>query len=318
MSAASGDLPVGDNWAFEPKWDGMRVIVAVHDGVVSAVSRTGKDALVSFPELMTIAEIHDNAVFDAELVAFGAPGAGAHSFGRLQRRFGVTRPLDVAIRSAEVPVVVVIFDLLMLDGHEVWRLPFSARRSALEQLMPEDSASWRLSPSTVGDGEAVLVAARAEGLEGVIAKRTDRAYEPGRRSDSWRKIKIRHAQEFVVCGWIPGTGRRGDTIGSLVLGCHRDGVLSWVGNVGTGFTDADLRRWRDDLGAAEVETDPFLGSAPSPSTLPPMPLRTARWVTPVHVVQVAYAEWTSDGHLRQPSLLGRRPDVQPDDVRCTE
>ena len=109
-----------------------------------------------------------------------------------------------------------------------------------------------------------------------MAKRLARAYEPGRRSDTWRKIKIRHAQEFVVCGWIPGTGRRGDTVGSLVLGCHRDGVLTWVGNVGTGLTDADLRHWRDDLGAAEVETDPFAGSATSPSERRPMALRTAR------------------------------------------
>ncbi len=315
MSSVSGELPSGDNWVFEPKWDGMRVIVAVTDGVASAVSRTGKDALISFPELLAIAEIHDNVTFDAELVAFddsdGSGVDGSHSFGRLQQRFGVTWPLDVAARAAQIPVVVVIFDLLMLDGHEIWRLPFAARRAALEDLIPDDSDSWMLSPSLVGDGETQLVEARAAGMEGIMAKRLDRAYEPGRRSDAWRKIKIRHAQEFVVCGWLPGTGSREDTIGSLVLGCHRDSVLTWVGNVGTGFTDADLRQWRDDLLASEVDEPAF-------SSTVQVALRTARWVSPEHVVQVAYAEWTSDGHLRQPSLLGRRLDVQPADVTCTE
>ncbi len=322
MSSASGGVPADDHWAFEPKWDGMRVIVAVTDGVVSAVSRTGKDAMISFPELLHAAEIHDNVTLDGELVAFDDNDGGdgddnsggigwAHSFGRLQQRFGLTRPLDVSARAAQVPVVFVIFDLLTLDGHEVWRLPFSARRAALEQLMPDDSDSWMLSPSTIGDGAAQLATARADGLEGIMAKRLDRAYEPGRRSDAWRKIKIRHAQEFVVCGWLPGTGRRGDTVGSLVLGCHRDGELTWVGNVGTGFTDADLRQWRDDLRESEIDESAFTSKLP-------LVLRAARWVTPEHVVQVAYAEWTGDGHLRQPSCLGRRPDVLPADVRCTE
>ena len=312
MSAVTGELPRDDAaWQFEPKWDGMRVVVRLDHGTVQASSRTDRDVTVEFPELAELATVADRAVLDGEVVAMGADGRT--SFGRLQQRFGLTDPAQVEARRRAVPAFYVVFDLLHLDGEDVWRLPLVERRTRLEELV-DQGPTWRITPAGQGHGEAWLAAARAQRLEGIMAKRLDAPYQPGRRSSSWRKVKLRHEQEFVVCGWTPGTGSRDrpDALGSLVLGCHGADGLRWVGNVGTGLRQADLRWWRAELEAAEVDAPPFAGWVAHPA------LRAARWSEPRHVVQVAYAEWTAEGRLRQPSLLGRRPDVDPAAVRCEE
>ena len=310
MSAVSGELPPDDGrWAFEPKWDGMRVAIRLDHGEVTARSRTDKDVLVAFPELLALAEIADDAVLDGELVA--PDESGHESFGRLQRRFGVGDPRRAERLAVEVPVRCVLFDLLELDGLEAWRLPFEQRRALLVGLV-EPGSTWMVTPSQVGGGAELLEAAREHGREGIMAKRLDAPYRPGRRSDSWRKVKIRHAQEFAVCGWTLGEGHRSSGVGSLVLGCHGEDGWRWVGNVGTGLTSADSDRWRAELEAAEVDHPPFEVARSQRA------LRTARWVEPSVVVQVAYAEWTGDGRLRQPSLLGRRPDIDAAAVRCEE
>ena len=312
MSATTGELPSDDErWFFEPKWDGMRAVVQIDHGVVRGWSRTDREVTREFPELQGLAELAGTAVLDGEIVAMGEDGRT--SFGRLQRRFGVTDPIQVEARARSVPAFYVVFDVLHLDGEDRWGLPQSARRELLEELVHE-GPTWRITPSGRGHGQAWMDAARAQRLEGVMAKRADAAYQPGRRSDVWRKVKIRHEQEFVVCGWTPGTGARDrpDAIGSLVLGCHGPEGLRWVGNVGTGFDRAALRWWRTELEATAAEAAPFAETVAHPA------LRLARWVRPAHVVQVAYAEWTSDLRLRQPSLLGRRIDVDPAAVRCEE
>ena len=310
MSAVSGDLPEhDDDWMFEPKWDGMRVIVEIDHGQVRARSRTGRDVTLEFPELAALGSVAPSAVLDTEVVALDEHGRS--SFQTLQPRLGVASPVEAAARAHAVPVTTVVFDLLHLDGLDAWRLPFSQRRELLEALI-EDGPTWRRTPSGRGGGRLWLDAAQEHGLEGIMAKRADRPYEPGRRSQSWRKVKLRHAQEFVVCGWTPGTGRRDGGVGALVLGCHDGGPLRWTGNVGTGLSDAELDRWYEQLTAAEVPVSPF---ADPPSH---RALRAARWSTPRHVVQVAYTEWTTDRRLRHPALLGRREDVDPDHVRCEE
>lgn len=312
MSATTGDLPADDEgWFFEPKWDGMRAIVQLDHGQVRAWSRTDREVTAEFPELAGLAQLADRAVLDGEIVAMGDDGRT--SFGRLQRRFGVTDPVQVAVRARSVPAFYVVFDVLHLDGEDRISLPQLERRELLEALVP-DGPTWRTTPSGRGHGQAWLEAAREQRLEGVMAKRADAPYQPGRRSDAWRKVKIRHEQEFLVCGWTPGTGARDrpDAIGSLVLGCHGSDGLRWVGNVGTGFDQAALRWWRAEVDATPADVAPFAEPVAHPA------LRQARWVHPRHVVQVAYAEWTADGRLRQPSLLGRRPDVDPSEVRCEE
>ncbi len=309
MTAVSGDVPADDDrWAFEPKWDGMRAIVEVAGGVVRARSRTDKDLGPSFPELAGVADLCDDAVFDGEIVAFD--DSGRPSFGRLQQRLGLVGD-RVTARSAEVAVVYVIFDLLRFGDLDVAPLPYEQRRSLLEQLV-EPGPTCQLSPSHRGDGAAWLESAREQRLEGLVAKRLGSTYQPGRRSQDWRKIKIRHAQEFAVCGWTPGTGRRSAVLGALVLGCHDGVTLRWAGNVGTGFTDADLAWWRAEVDDSASDRCPF---DPVPSHLA---LREARWVIPREVVQVAFGEWTGDHRLRHPVLLGRRPDVDVGQVRCDE
>lgn len=311
MAAEVGELPPDDGrWAFEPKWDGMRALVELDGGEVRVRARSGRDVTVEFPELASLASLADVAVLDGEIVALDE--TGRPSFARLQPRFGVSDPTVAAARARAVPVSYVAFDLLHLGGHDAWQLPYRDRRALLEQLV-HPTASLLLSPSGEGDGEHWLDAARATGLEGIMAKRVDRPYEPGRRSGAWRKVKIRHVQEFAVCGWTEGQGRRAGAVGALVLGCHDGDGWRWVGNAGSGLSDADLRHWTDELGAARTATSPF-GEA----TRSHRALREATWVVPAHVVQVAFTEWTTDGRLRQPSIVGRRLDVNVDEVRCID
>lgn len=313
MSAVTGELPTDDdNWMFEPKWDGMRAVVRIEeDRTVQALSRTDRDVTVEFPEVTELARAVTGVVLDGEIVAMGEDGRT--SFARLQRRFGLTEPAQVAARARTVPAFFVVFDVLYAEGQQVVQLPQEERRELLLNLV-EEGPSWRVTPAGRGHGAAWLEAARSQRLEGIMAKRLGAPYLPGRRSDAWRKVKLRHEQEFLVCGWTPGTGGRDrpDAVGALVLGCHGPDGLRWVGNVGTGFTQAELRWWRAELDSSAVPDSPFAAAPKHPA------LRGARWARPSHVVQVAYTEWTPEGRLRQPSLLGRREDVDPAEVRCEE
>ena len=176
-------------------------------------------------------------------------------------------------------------------------------------------AGWFVAGAQA-DGEALLAAVDAQGLEGVVAKRRDSRYEPGRRSPAWVKVKVRRHQELVVAGWLPGTGAREATFGSLLVGYHDPpaeagraaGPLRYAGRVGTGFRDVLLRSLRARLDADAVAECPFDPEPPREVT------RVARWVRPSMVVEVAHAEWTADGVLRHPSYLGERIDKAPDEV----
>lgn len=311
MSAVVGDLPPEDGrWAFEPKWDGMRAVVELDGGTVTVRGRSGRDVTVEFPELGALGSIAGAAVLDGEIVALD--DTGRPSFARLQQRFGIADPARASAAARVVPVQFVVFDLLHLDGHDAWQLPYRDRRRLLEQLV-HPAPPLLLSPSGESAGEQWLHAAREQGIEGVMAKRVDRPYEPGRRSSTWRKVKLRHEQEFAVCGATPGQGRRTGLPGALVLGCRGEDGWRWVGNAGTGLRDADLRWWADTLSPARTERSVF-----DDATTAHRALRDAWWVEPEHVVQVAFAEWTRDGRLRQPSILGRRLDVDAADVRCID
>jgi bifunctional non-homologous end joining protein LigD len=310
MKAVAGDLPPdGTGWWYEVKWDGMRVLADVRDGVVVLRSARGADVTDSYPEVEALADALDghDALVDGEVVAFGDDGVP--SFARLQQRMHVADRRTAVDRAATTPVVFVAFDLLTLDGQELWRRPYTDRRATLEAVL-RPGPSVQVPAAFPSGGEALLGAARRRGLEGVVAKRADGAYEPGGRSSSWRKVKVRNEQEFVVAGWLPGTGARARTIGSLVLGCRRDGALSWVGNVGTGFSDRELARLADVLAPLGSEACPF-------AVRPAAPTGTrAHWLRPRVVVQVAFGEWTTEGRLRHPSYLGQRDDKDPFEVTC--
>lgn len=311
MKATSGDLPAGDGWVYEVKWDGMRAVIAVDvdaEPPVRIQTTNGRDATVSFPEVAGLATALGvrSAVLDGELCALDP--AGRPDFGLLQQRMHVTNPRAVAERAATVPVTLLVFDLLAVDGTDTTTLPWTDRRRLLERLV-EPGPHWQV-PAVHDDGASLLTAADANGLEGVVAKRTDSVYRPGTRTKQWVKVKVRRRQEFVVGGWAPGTGSRTDRIGGLLVGYHDAGAppggpLRYAGRVGSGLGDDELATLAArfaDLATDEVPFDP-----------PPPRAHTAgaRWVRPEIVVEVAYAEWTGEGRLRHPTYCGRRIDVDP-------
>ncbi|MET0727726.1 MAG: non-homologous end-joining DNA ligase [Acidimicrobiales bacterium] len=315
MKATSGPLPAGDGWTYEVKWDGMRVLAFVDAGTLRLQSGNERDVTVSWPELVELpgALAAETALLDGEIVATDA--AGIPSFGRLQQRMHVANAAEAARRAGEVPITYVVFDLLHLDGHDLTGLPLVDRRRLLGQGL-EPEASWQLSPLH-DDGPALLGAARERGLEGVVAKRVESRYEPGKRTREWLKVKVRRRQEMVVGGWIPGEGNRAGRIGALLVGYHdhagSGGPLRYAGRVGTGFKEADLTRL---AGLAEdLVTDhcPFDPPPPRADLA-----RGATWLRPELVAELAFAEWTGDGRLRHPSFLGLRTDKASADVTRDE
>lgn len=309
MLCQSGSLPADDDgWAFEFKWDGVRAIVYVEGGRVRITSRNDLDVSVSYPELRPLGEALGSraVVLDGEIIALDAEGQP--SFRMLQRRMHVAEAARAKRLSSQVPATFMAFDVLYLDGRSTMDRTYDERRRLLESLSL-DGAAWATPPAfSGGPGADVLRAARERGLEGVVAKRRDSTYQPGRRSDRWVKVKNFRTQEVVIGGWTPGKGRRGGTIGALLLGVPAEGGLAYVGKVGTGFTEqllADLSRRLRPLARAR---SPFDGP------LPKAQVAGATWVRPTLVGEVRFSEWTGEGRLRQPSWRGLRPDKRPGDV----
>ncbi len=308
MLAKPGRLPPRrdqDRWAFEIKWDGVRALVFSEPGRLRLHSRNGRDITASYPELRPLnrALSHHGAILDGEIVAFDADGRP--SFGRLQQRMHLTGESQVRRRAKEIPVVLVLFDLLWLDGHSLMELPYDERRARLEALGLR-GAAWQTPEAHHGDGAALLRATAEQGLEGLIAKRRDAPYEPGRRSGSWLKVKNVARQEVVIAGWLPGEGRRARRIGALVVGVHEKdgGPLVYAGRVGTGFTDRTLDELAARLEPLRTDRNPFGRGGP----------RGTVWVRPSLLAEVEFTEWTSEGLLRHPSFKGLREDKDPLDV----
>jgi bifunctional non-homologous end joining protein LigD len=303
MMARTATLPRDDDrWAFEIKWDGVRAICHSEPGRLRMHSRNLLDITPRYPEVgrLNRALSHHRAVLDGEVVALDAEGRP--SFGALQRRMHVTADSAVRRLAKDTPVTYIIFDLLWLDGHSLMDLPYVDRRARLAELELGDGERWRVPDYVTGHGAALLQATEQQGLEGVIAKRLDSPYEPGRRSPCWLKVKNVDRQEVVIGGWVPGDGKRRDRIGALLIGVHEeDGALRHVGRVGTGFTEAELDRVADALRPLEREDSPF---APGGPKIP----RTAVFVEPKLVAEVEFREWTEGGQLRAPSYKGLRDD----------
>lgn len=309
MKAVAGELPVPDEgWAYEVKWDGMRIVAWVADGAVRLQSTNLRDVTISFPELAALADVFDGrpVVLDGEVIALDE--RGVPSFSALQHRMHIADARTAAIRASEQPISYAVFDLLAYDGNDAIELAYLDRRRLLRQVV-DDTGTWHVPSHHLGGGADLLAAVDAQGLEGVIAKRLDSRYQPGARSAAWRKIKVRRHQEMVVGGWAPGEGRRADTLGGLLLGWFdADGALHFSGRVGTGFTDTELDRLGGVLAPLATDECPFVERPPSRFT------KGVRWVRPEVVVEIAYGEWTPDNRLRHPSYLGQRTDKDPRDV----
>ncbi len=302
MLATSGDLPPEDGrWAYELKWDGVRVLVAVEGGRASLRSRVGNDVTGAYPELQEDLPAGRQVLLDGEVVALDE--AGRPDFGRLQQRMHVRSPARGLV--ARTPVVLVLFDVLHLGDRSLLDEPYDARRDVLTGL-GVSGARWQVPPSAPADGAALLAQTKEQGLEGLVAKRRDSRYEPGRRSDCWVKVKNTWRQSAVVVGWQGGKGGRAGQLGSLLLAVQGESGLEFAGHVGTGFPAEVLDLLRRLL--APLATD-----APA-CPVPREHARTARWVRPELVADVELRAWTRDGRLRHASFRGLRDDVDPADV----
>jgi bifunctional non-homologous end joining protein LigD len=306
MLAGPGGVPAQESgWSFEVKWDGVRAIAYVKPGRLRLESRNLNEITDAYPEVRGI--LRDlgmrEAVFDGEIVAFDV--GGRPSFERLQRRMHVTAPSAVRRLSASTPVVYAIFDLLYLDGRSLMGLPYAQRRARLEEL-ELGGAAWRVPAVHPGWGRGLLAATAEQGLEGIVAKRLDSRYEPGRRTGAWIKIKNMRRQELVIGGWLPGEGRRTDRIGALLMGYHEADGLRFAGRVGTGFTEQVLADLAGRLEPLRAGRSPF-------AALPKLP-RNVVFAEPVLVAEVEFREWTTEGVMRAPSFKGLRDDTPAEAV----
>lgn len=288
LAGTRGEPFDDDNWWFEVKWDGYRAVVGAEGGEIRARSRRGLDLLGPFPELASI-DIPDGVVVDGEIVAFD--DRGRPSFSLLQRRTG----FGGAGTGARVGVNLVVFDVLF-HGSDITALPYEERRGVLDGL--ELSPPIVVPDPTPASGRSLFRAVTDQGMEGVVAKRLGSRYLPGRRSDDWLKISMRHTLRAVVGGYLPGEGGRASTFGSVLVGLYEPQGLRWIGAVGSGFTEASLRAFRGALTQIERETSPFIDDVVVPGPHRPI------WVEPAVVVNVEYKEWTHENRLRAPVFKG--------------
>lgn len=282
MLASTADAPFDDPaWAFELKWDGYRALALVTSDATMLRSRNGQDLTARYPGLGDLRRrlMCQEAVLDGEVVVLrpdGTPDFGALAAGR-------------------GPFTYVVFDLLYVDGEWIEELPWCERRARLAEVVaPEGPPLVVLSDHVEGGGRALFAAAAERGLEGIMAKRMDAPYRPGRRVADWRKIKTRQELEVVIGGFTEGAGSRRGTIGALLVGERgADGALTYLSHVGSGLSDAVARALWDRLRAAETAVSPFANPVPDVPAAP-------HWVRPEITCEVRFAERTADGRLRAP------------------
>jgi len=316
LAKASAQLPKQDQkYAFEFKWDGVRALAFWDERKVRLLSRSGRDISHEFPELQSLGQSLGkcSAILDGEIVALDA--TGTPKFELLQARLGLS--LESAQRKAtEISITFMIFDLLHLNGTDLTVHPLTERRAALDDLNPT-GPHWRTSPFRAGGGAGFLETSRNFKLEGVVAKRLDSVYESGKRTGAWLKIKNQRRAEFLICGWLPGAGRRQERIGSVLLGYYdlpRDLAeqrkapqrLLFAGKAGTGFSDAMLATLQGLLKPLHTRTCPFEPSSQLP--------RGAQYCQPALIGEFEFTEWTHLNSLRHPSFKGLRNDKDPRDV----
>jgi bifunctional non-homologous end joining protein LigD len=293
LATLSKEMVSGPERVYEEKYDGIRALAYRDGDRVRLLSRTGQDLSSGFPAvveaLRTLAD--PDFVLDGELVVFDEKGVSR--FQLLQRR-----AFDPRTRT-----VYAIFDCLRSQGRDLLRRPLEERRARLLQLIPKRTGPLMPSRRLPRNGERALATAREKGWEGVIAKIAASPYEPGVRSREWLKVKVRGESEFVIGGYTPPQGSRAE-FGALLVGLYDRGKLRYTGKVGTGYTQETLRDLGAKLKRLRTDASPFE---------PPPRIAGAIWVKPRLVAQLAYAEWTADGKLRQPAFLGLRTDKKPEE-----
>ena len=309
MVAVQGALPRDDaSWAYEVKWDGARAIVYSEGGRVTVHSRNDRDVTATFPELAALGEFLGMSpiVLDGEIVSLGEDGRP--SFARLQNRLHISDPREARRRANVDPITFVAFDLLYADGRSLLDASYDERRAQLESLHLSGNHFTTAESFRDTSGRDVLQATMANGLEGVVAKRRDSIYRPGRRVAEWVKVKTLQTQDVVIGGWTEGKGERAKSLGALLMGIPGPDGLGFAGKVGTGFSDRDRRDLLDALGPLATRSSPFV------DTIPATDAKVAHYVRPQLVGEVAYGEWTPAGRLRHPRWIRMRTDKSVTEV----
>lgn len=309
MYASIGTEIPGDGWTFEPKYDGIRVLAFTTAADVKLITRNGKDKAAQFPEVVTAlkklaAQTKRAFLVDGEIVALidGKPAR----FQKLQGRMAVKDPRMIERLSTSTPAGIALFDILVDGDDPLITKPWTDRRARLVKLVGKRTSPhlW-VTESNQGDGKKMLELARRQGWEGIMAKRMDSRYEPGKRPHSWLKLKIEFREEFVVGGYTDPRNAR-EHIGSLLLGYFDKNRFIYAGHSGGGFTREGLSDMHKRLKPLERKTSPFEET--------PKTNEKAHWVKPEVVVEVKFSEWTADRRLRQPIFVGLRDDKDAKDV----
>ena len=299
MLATLVGAPFDDpDWLFEVKWDGFRVESILEGRTVSLWTRGQQDASRYFgPFLDRPTWLAARcATVDGEVIALDEHGEP--DFALLQARIK-----GRGTAAEPTPFVYEVFDLLHLDGRSLLDEPLEERRRLLAGTLRPDPRV-RLSEHVEADGIAFFEAARVRGLEGIVAKDRRSKYVPGKRTDRWRKVKIRPEQELVVGGWVTGTGKAVE-LGALLVGVREDGVLRYAGKIGAGFTDASRAELLAAIAPLATDEPPFTPSPPRAAA------RNARWLRPELVIRAEFAGWTGDGLVRQAAYKGIELEKDP-------
>lgn len=294
MLATLGDKPFDSaNWIFEIKWDGYRTIAEIKNGEVNLLSRNNKSFNDKFADLVpSLRWENTQAVLDGEVVVLDENGKPNFSF------------LQNYPELKQGKLVYYVFDIAHLNGHNLRSLPLLERKKILKDVLLQ-SQSVRFSEHIEKNGNDFFELAKKSGLEGIVAKKEDSSYLPGKRVETWLKIKVKKQQEAVIAGYTEPRGGR-KFFGALVLGVYENNKLVYIGHTGGGFDERNLQKTFEKLTNLKTKDPPF---EEVPKTNSPV-----TWVKPQLVCEVSFSEWTSDGHLRQPIFLGLREDKYPEEV----
>ena len=300
-----------DDWIFELKLDGYRLIAGKRNGDARLLTRNGNDYTEVFPEITRAIKALplDNFVIDGEVVCLD--GEGIPRFSRLQQRGRLSNAVDIKRAAVELPATYYAFDLLALDEFDLRPLPLIKRKQFLKEVVPK-LGPVRALDHIEREGEAFLDQVAKLGLEGVIAKKADAPYRAG-RTDKWIKIKTEPTSDFVIVGFTAPKGSRSH-LGALQLADYVDGTLVYAGRVGTGFDEQMLTRLEGLLGPEVREIAPCTGPIVNGVPMADVPeSRTTTWVEPLYVAEVRFREWTPDGLLRHATFMRLRTDKPPRD-----
>ena len=304
-----------EGWIFELKWDGVRTLGVCSDET-ALISRNRNDVTFCYPELHNLHTrlVALDAIVDGEIVAMSS---GRPSFEKLQSRINLQNPHDIERAAKAIPVTYVVYDLLYLDGKKTTDLPLHRRKELIDELVVP-SERVQVSHGTPDEGLVLFEFARANKIEGIVAKKGSSTYRPGKRSRDWLKIKTVWEADVVVGGWSKGEGTRSSTFGSLLVGAYSDEGLSFLGSVGTGFSDKTLEQLLPklrDLASAEC---PFVDDPTGASSRWGKPLKDPQWIRPELVAKVEFRDVTSGHRLRAASFKGLRADKDPADCRLED